>query len=76
MVSTVDPGLASTENLFRPSSSTSSLLAKKRGFLTPAECKEVDEIIDHFIYRIGPYWQDLNALHCLEYLVRQYSIQR
>lgn len=44
--------------------------------MTVAESKETDEVINRFIYRVGGYWQDGNVLNCLEYLVRQFSIER
>lgn len=74
LLSTVDPDLNVATSLFNPG--RNSVLSKKRGFMTVAESKETDEVINRFIYRVGGYWQDGNVLNCLEYLVRQFSIER
>lgn len=73
LLSTVDPNLGGVD-LFHSNHTVSPLLSKKRGFLTPSENREINELINRFIYRVGGYWQDINVLNTWEYLIRQYSI--
>lgn len=76
LVTNMDVTLAS-DNLFDPDPTKNvSILSKSREFLTREECGIIDEMVDQFIFRIGGYWQDENALICLEYLVHRYSIHK
>lgn len=74
--STWDPELLSVAELFSAENVNSSYLRKKRNFLTEKECTKLDALLNRFLDHIGRYWQEEDALHCLEYLIRQYSIQR
>lgn len=75
--STWDPDVLCLSELFSVTTDASSAyLRKKRGFLTEKESAKLDNLLNRFLDHIGRYWQQDEALVCLEYVIRQYEAHR
>jgi hypothetical protein len=63
-------------HLFDPQRNEDFYLRKKRGFLTQSENYQLNLLINKFLKCIAPYWQEIEVLQCLEYMIRHYKIAK